>query len=51
MNSTITARIASLTASIAVTASLLFGVTGLAHASAAVAATAVAAGSAAATQA
>ena len=43
MNQTIAARLSSLTAAIAVTAGLLFGVTGLAHASASVAASSVAA--------
>jgi hypothetical protein len=43
MSNAITSRIASLTAAIAVTASLVFGVTGIAHASAQAAATTVAA--------
>jgi len=49
MSHTIAARLSSLTAAIAVTAGLLFGVTGIAHASAAASATAVASASASST--
>ncbi|HEX4511053.1 MAG TPA: hypothetical protein VH328_13270 [Burkholderiaceae bacterium] len=44
MSQPIAPRLASLIAAVAVTASLLFGVTGLAHASAAVAASTIASG-------
>jgi hypothetical protein len=46
MSHTIAARLSSLTAAIAVTVGLLFGVTGMAHASTSVAATTVASASA-----
>jgi hypothetical protein len=51
MSNAIASRIASLAAALAVTASLVFGVTGMAHASARTAATVVAASGLSSTQA